>query len=134
MRPDISLILPAYNEAGTIARTIAEAVCYFEGRQYSYEIIVSADGVDGTREIVSELGRANSSLRVIGGPERRGKGYGRTIMNAAENWLREAGVPKLQLMVRRENAKAGAFYRSIGYEEQQTIVFGKWLDGREPKR
>jgi ribosomal protein S18 acetylase RimI-like enzyme len=65
-------------------------------------------------------------------PERRGKGYGRAIMNAAENWLRMAGVPKLQLMVRRENAEAGAFYRSIGYEEQQTIVFVKWLDGREP--
>jgi len=63
-------------------------------------------------------------------PERRGKGYGRTIMNAAEDWLRAAGMAKLQLMVRRENSKAGAFYQSIGYEEQQTIVFGKWLDGR----
>jgi ribosomal protein S18 acetylase RimI-like enzyme len=64
-------------------------------------------------------------------PERRGKGYGRAIMNAAENWLREAGIAKLQLLVRRENAKAGAFYQSIGYEEAQTIVFAKWLDGRD---
>ena len=64
-------------------------------------------------------------------PDRRGKGYGRTIMHAAENWLREAGIAKLQLLVRRENVKAGAFYRSIGYAEAQTIVFAKWLDGRE---
>ena len=63
-------------------------------------------------------------------PERRGRGYG--IMNAAEDWLRAAGMAKVQLMVRRENARAGAFYQSIGYAEAQTIVFAKWLDGREP--
>jgi ribosomal protein S18 acetylase RimI-like enzyme len=65
-------------------------------------------------------------------PDRRAKGYGRAIMNAAEDWLRAAGIAKLQLLVRRENARAGAFYQSIGYAEAQTIVFAKWLDGREP--
>ena len=63
---------------------------------------------------------------------RRANGYGRAIMNAAEDWLRATGIAKLQLMVRRDNAKAGAFYQSIGYAEAQTIVFAKWLDGREP--
>jgi len=65
-------------------------------------------------------------------PARREKGFGRAIMNAAEDWLRQACIAKLQLMVRRENAKAGAFYQSIGYAESQTIVLAKWLDGREP--
>ncbi|MBR1268730.1 GNAT family acetyltransferase [Bradyrhizobium sp. AUGA SZCCT0222] len=65
-------------------------------------------------------------------PECRGRGYGRVIMNAAEDWLRAAGMAKVQLMVRRENARAGAFYQSIGYAEAQTVVFAKWLDGREP--
>ena len=65
-------------------------------------------------------------------PKRRGKGYGRAIMNAAENWLRAAGIAKLQLLVRRDNAMAGAFYQSIGYAEAQTIIFARWLDGREP--
>jgi GNAT superfamily N-acetyltransferase len=64
-------------------------------------------------------------------PERRKRGYGRVIMNAAEDWLRAVGMAKVQLMVRRENAHAGAFYQSIGYVESQTIVFAKWLDGRE---
>jgi ribosomal protein S18 acetylase RimI-like enzyme len=53
-------------------------------------------------------------------------------MDAAEDWLRAAGIAKLQLLVRRDNAKAGAFYQSIGYAEAQTIFFAKWLDGREP--
>jgi ribosomal protein S18 acetylase RimI-like enzyme len=64
--------------------------------------------------------------------ERRAQGHGRAIMNAAEDWLRQAGIAKLQLLVRRTNAKAGAFYQSLGYAEAETIVFAKWLDGREP--
>src|SRR5882757_1599291 len=54
-------------------------------------------------------------------PARRGRGYGRVIMNAAEDWLREAGLAKVQLMVRRENERAVVFYQSIGYAETQTI-------------
>jgi ribosomal protein S18 acetylase RimI-like enzyme len=65
-------------------------------------------------------------------PDRRGKGLGRAIMNASEEWLRREGIAKLQLLVRRENAKAGAFYESIGYDEAEVVVFAKWLDGREP--
>jgi ribosomal protein S18 acetylase RimI-like enzyme len=65
-------------------------------------------------------------------PDCRGKGYGRTIMAAAEHWLREQGIPKLQLLVRRDNAKVQAFYETLDYSEQDRIVYAKWLDGREP--
>jgi dolichyl-phosphate beta-glucosyltransferase len=40
----------------------------------SYEIIVAADGADGTREIVRELARENPALQAIGSEARRGKG------------------------------------------------------------
>jgi len=72
----ISLILPAYNEAGRIANTVGEAVQYFRGRGLSYEIIVAADGDDGTREIVADMARSDRGLRVIGRPGRHGKGLG----------------------------------------------------------
>jgi len=52
MAPDISLILPAYNEDRVIPTTVGEAVRYFDSRRMSYQIIVAADGNDGTREIV----------------------------------------------------------------------------------
>jgi hypothetical protein len=65
-------------------------------------------------------------------PECRYAGYGRSIMNAAEEWLRARGIAKLQLMVRKENTKVHAFYQSIGYYNQKTVTFAKWLDGREP--
>lgn len=75
-KPEITLILPAYNEAGCIARTVGEAVAYFQSRQRTYQIIVAADGADGTREIVGELGRKDPAIQAIGEPARRGKGCG----------------------------------------------------------
>jgi hypothetical protein len=63
--------------------------------------------------------------------DRQGHGLGRAIMTAAEDWLRQAGIAKLQLLVRQENARASAFYETIGYDEAPVAVFAKWLDGRE---
>lgn len=74
--PYVSLIFPAYNEAQRIASTIGEAKQYFEARGFTHEIIVSADGDDGTREIVAEMAQTDSTLKVLGSVERRGKGYG----------------------------------------------------------
>jgi ribosomal protein S18 acetylase RimI-like enzyme len=65
-------------------------------------------------------------------PDCRHKGYGRIVMDAAESWLRERGIEKLQLMVRPDNNQVQAFYQSLGYLEQERIVYAKWLDGREP--
>ncbi len=64
-------------------------------------------------------------------PDHRYQGFGRAIMTAAEDWLHARGILKLQLMVRPDNTQVKAFYESIGYGEQERIVFAKWLDGRE---
>jgi ribosomal protein S18 acetylase RimI-like enzyme len=64
-------------------------------------------------------------------PGAQGKGLGRTLMNAAEDWLRGRGVAKLMLMVRPDNTQVQAFYQSIGYDEQERVIYAKWLDGRE---
>ena len=71
---------------------------------------------------------------VASDPTLRAKGFGRAIMNAAEDWLRAAGIAKLQLLVRPENSGVAAFYQSIGFGEQKILFFTKWLDGREPPR
>ncbi|MEY9182866.1 ribosomal protein S18 acetylase RimI-like enzyme [Bradyrhizobium sp. USDA 326] len=63
-------------------------------------------------------------------PDSRKRGHGRVIMAAAEGWLRAAGIPKLQLLVRRDNAQANAFYGSLGFELSTSVMFQKWLDGR----
>ena len=65
-------------------------------------------------------------------PDHRYKGYGGIVMEAAESWLRERGIEKLQLMVRTDNSQVQTFYQSLGYLAQERIVYAKWLDGREP--
>ncbi len=72
----ISLILPAYNEAQTICSTLAELTGYFRCRGHAYDVIVAADGTDGTRELAREFAVNDRAIRVIGEPGRRGKGRG----------------------------------------------------------
>ncbi len=76
IEPDVSLILPAFNEAATIRSTIVEAKKYFSTRGLASEIIVAADGDDGTREIVAEMAIHDPRLRVFGDRMRLGKGRG----------------------------------------------------------
>jgi len=73
---DVSLVLPAYNEAATIVSTIRETGRYFESRGLRYEIIVAADGDDGTRELAQETARQGAPVYVIGSLQRGGKGRG----------------------------------------------------------
>jgi len=65
-------------------------------------------------------------------PDHRHKKYGRVMMDTAERWLRERGIEKLQLMVRPDNKNVKDFYQSLGYSQQERIIYAKWLDGREP--
>ncbi|RKW70561.1 GNAT family acetyltransferase [Galactobacter caseinivorans] len=61
-------------------------------------------------------------------PQDRGQGLGALLMAAAEDWLRQAGAPKVQLMVRTTNAAVVGFYERLGYADQHTSVLGKFLD------
>ncbi len=90
------------------------------------------DGVLVASVLVGHDGHRGWVYYVTADPEHRFKGFGRAIMSAAEDWLRARGILKLQLMVRKDNPKVHAFYRSIGYYNQETVTFAKWLDGREP--
>jgi hypothetical protein len=90
------------------------------------------DGVPVASVLVGHDGHRGWVYYVTVDPDQRLKGYGRMIMTAAENWLRARGIEKMQLMVRADNSHVHAFYQSIGYFEQERVVFAKWLDGREP--
>ena len=61
-------------------------------------------------------------------PARQRQGLGRQLMAAAEEWLRDRGAVKIQLMVRNENASARLFYERRGYQESDVAVLAKWLN------
>lgn len=56
-----SLIIPAYNEVGSIRRTLGEAIEYFDSRRMAFEIVVCAEGKDGTREATRKLAVSSGS-------------------------------------------------------------------------
>src|SRR5882762_9228067 len=69
------------------------------------------DGAIVATAMVGHDGHRGWVYYVAVDPDCRKRGYGRVIMAAVEDWLRQAGISKLQLLVRRENAQANAFYQ-----------------------
>jgi dolichyl-phosphate beta-glucosyltransferase len=67
-------VLPAYNEAARISGTLIEARRYFSAKGWRCQLIVVAEGNDGTREAAMALARSDCDILVAGGSERLGKG------------------------------------------------------------
>lgn len=76
MNPYLSVIIPAYSEAGRIEETLKAVSYHLERQSYSYEIVVVLDGPkDNTAEIVKNLIPKIPHLRMIDRKENKGKGY-----------------------------------------------------------
>ena len=73
--------MPAYNEAAGIARELEAILSYLERQPYRFELIVAADGDDGTRERALGCARGDERVVVTGASARRGKG--RAVREAA---------------------------------------------------
>jgi len=77
VRPELSIVVPAYNEAKRIVESLLAITSYLEAHRPSFEIIVIADGNDGTREKARDFAaKARAPIQVGGSPSRRGKGRG----------------------------------------------------------
>jgi undecaprenyl-phosphate 4-deoxy-4-formamido-L-arabinose transferase len=64
--PDISLVVPVYNEAGTLAEVYERSVLALEGLGRPFEIIIIDDGSrDGTWPIVERLHAGDPRLRAV---------------------------------------------------------------------
>lgn len=86
MIPEVSIVIPCFNEARKIEADIHAVREYFGARPYSFELILVDDGSsDGTAEILKRTGWA----RAICYQPNRGKGYAvRTGMLAADGRYR----------------------------------------------
>lgn len=74
--PKYSIIIPAYNEAARLGKTLDRVLAYVASKRWDAEIIVVNDGSrDRTPDLVCEYAKANSCLRLIENPGNQGKGY-----------------------------------------------------------
>ena len=94
----LSVIVPAYNEAERLPKTLRRFQEYLSRQPYSYEIVVVNDGSrDGTAEIAERMKSEIKNLRIIDRKKNCGKGY--TVM---EGMLAAHG--KIRLFADADNA------------------------------
>lgn len=74
--PDISIVIPAFNEETRIGPTLTDYVEYFrENYSNAFEIIVVLNGCsDDTKTIVEQIGHGFSDVHVLEFKQRLGKG------------------------------------------------------------
>jgi ribosomal protein S18 acetylase RimI-like enzyme len=65
-------------------------------------------------------------------PAFRGRGFARELMERVEELLSRRGCPKVSLLVRTSNPEALAFYRHLGYVQDEAVSLGKRLIVDEP--
>jgi len=74
--PDLSIVIPAYNEESRIALTVRDIVSYCRTRGRAFELILVDDGSrDGTTLVGRLLSREFPELRLIRLAANHGKGY-----------------------------------------------------------
>lgn len=74
--PDLSIVIPAYNEAERIGPTLEAISSNLKRTNANYEIIVVNDGsTDATEEIVRGCAKTDPRVRLVGYRPNRGKGY-----------------------------------------------------------
>jgi dolichyl-phosphate beta-glucosyltransferase len=73
--PELSIVIPCYNEEERLPRTIEQIERYLEGKDLSYELILVDDGsTDGTRLVMDAAAERNRFVRLEALPRNRGKG------------------------------------------------------------
>src|SRR5215218_2325182 len=74
--PELSIVIPAYNEEFRIAPTIRDIVGYCRARALHFELLLVDDGSrDGTSAVGRLLAAELPEVRVIRLPTNHGKGY-----------------------------------------------------------
>lgn len=73
--PELTLVIPAYNEAARLGRTLGAVRDYLASEFSDWEIVVVDDGsVDDTVRVASEILGDDPRVQIVRLPENRGKG------------------------------------------------------------
>jgi dolichyl-phosphate beta-glucosyltransferase len=74
--PFLSVVIPAYNEATRLPKTLRAVVGYLQRQKYTWEVAVVDDGsTDETPAIVKAASVVSPSVRLLHYGHNRGKGY-----------------------------------------------------------
>jgi len=117
---ECDLIVPWNDPARDIERKLqVDPDLFLVGVERGHIIATVMGGYEGHRGWINYLAVH---------PDRRGKGFAKAIMGEVEQRIKAKGCPKICLQVRKTNHAVIAFYKSIGYTDDQVIGLGKWLE------
>jgi ribosomal protein S18 acetylase RimI-like enzyme len=102
------------------------------GEQPELFLVGTVDGAPMATAMVGFDGHRGWIYYLAVAPAHRQQGHGRTLMQEAERLLTERGCPKLSLMVRASNSGVVAFYRNLGYVQDEVVSLGKRLIHDQP--
>ncbi len=83
------------------------------------------EGIIAASAMVGHDGHRGMLYYVAVAPGHRGQGFGTAAVRAAEAWLAERGVWKINLLVRAENEAVRGFYEKLGYEINPVLCMGR---------
>lgn len=123
---ECGLTRPWNNAREDIARKLlVQPDLFLVGLHHGRLAATAMGGYDGHRGWVNYLAVA---------PACRRQGFASTLMKHLEDSLIDKGCPKLNLQVRLGNAEAVAFYRHLGYLQDDVVSLGKRLIDDAPDR
>jgi ribosomal protein S18 acetylase RimI-like enzyme len=90
-------------------------------------------GLDAEQSIVGSVMVGHDGHRgwiyyLASDPGHRNQGIGRSMVEAAEQWLKNKGVVKVMLLVRETNTQVVDFYKHLGFEAIPRVIMQKWLE------
>jgi ribosomal protein S18 acetylase RimI-like enzyme len=117
----ISGVARSWNEPAT-------DIAFARRGPHSTILVTEMQGRIVASAMVGEDGHRGWVYYVAAMPEYQGTGLGKSIMAAAESWLKQRGVWKVQLLVREGNERVRQFYQHLGYRDTRSICFQKVIE------
>lgn len=105
----------------------AKDIAFARAKPNSEVLVARLDQRLAASVMVGHDGHRGMVYYVSVDPALQGRGYGRQVMAAAEDWLKAHGIWKLNLLVRAENEKVRGFYESLGYEVEPRLCMARKL-------
>jgi dolichyl-phosphate beta-glucosyltransferase len=134
----LSIVIPAYNEAVRLPRSLDDTLRFLSADSRRSEVIVVDDGsTDGTAEFVRSVARRDDRVRLVSLPENRGKGCAvRTgvLLAAGERILftdADGSTPIAELYRLESSLTDGS---AIAIGSRESVAAGVTVDSRIYRR